>query len=98
MQDQQLAAVMMWIPAGWIYVAVGEWVFLHWLREAERRAGVAVLKTLPTVKLILMFVPAAFLTELGGTNAAAQLANGNPARGANLFRNYGSRPCRQVPG
>jgi putative membrane protein len=51
MQDQQLAAVIMWIPAGLIYVAVWEWVFLQWLREAERRAGVAVLKTLPTVKL-----------------------------------------------
>jgi putative membrane protein len=37
LQDQQLAGLMMWVPAGVLYGAAGLALFAAWLREAERR-------------------------------------------------------------
>lgn len=39
MEDQQLAGLLMWIPAGTVYVAAAAWIFLEWLRAAEARAS-----------------------------------------------------------
>ena len=36
-EDQQLAGLIMWVPAGTILVAFGIGLFLAWLKEAERR-------------------------------------------------------------
>ena len=38
MEDQQLAGLIMWIPAGGAYVLAAALVFLGWLEEAEARA------------------------------------------------------------
>ncbi len=38
MQDQELAGLIMWIPAGGAYVLAAALVFLGWLDEAEARA------------------------------------------------------------
>jgi cytochrome c oxidase assembly factor CtaG len=37
-EDQQLGGLIMWIPAGLVYVAVGLALFAAWLSEADRRA------------------------------------------------------------
>jgi putative membrane protein len=39
LEDQQLAGLLMWIPAGLILVAGGLCFFVAWLRESERRVG-----------------------------------------------------------
>jgi cytochrome c oxidase assembly factor CtaG len=48
-QDQQLGGLIMWVPAGLVYVAAGLAMVVSWLRESERRAeayeGVRVLRT-----------------------------------------------------
>jgi putative membrane protein len=38
LQDQQLGGLIMWIPAGLVYVLAGLLLFGGWLHEAERRA------------------------------------------------------------
>jgi putative membrane protein len=38
-EDQQLAGILMWIPAGVIFTIVGVALFAGWLREAERRVA-----------------------------------------------------------
>jgi putative membrane protein len=38
LEDQQLGGLIMWVPAGLVYVAAGLLFFALWLREAERRA------------------------------------------------------------
>jgi putative membrane protein len=40
LEDQQLAGLLMWIPAGVIFIAGGLFFFAAWLREAERRAQI----------------------------------------------------------
>lgn len=37
MDDQQLAGLIMWIPAGAVYVAAAGWLFVSWMRHDERR-------------------------------------------------------------
>ncbi|HEV7923033.1 MAG TPA: cytochrome c oxidase assembly protein [Thermoanaerobaculia bacterium] len=39
LEDQQLAGLIMWIPAGVILVVLGVAMFLGWLEEAERRVA-----------------------------------------------------------
>jgi lanthanide-dependent methanol dehydrogenase len=41
LEDQQLAGLIMWVPAGTILVGAGLAFFAAWLREAERRARLA---------------------------------------------------------
>jgi putative membrane protein len=38
LQDQQLGGLIMWIPAGLVYVAAGLVMVVYWLRESERLA------------------------------------------------------------
>jgi cytochrome c oxidase assembly factor CtaG len=36
-EDQQLAGLIMWVPAGLVYIAAGLAMFAGWLRESDRR-------------------------------------------------------------
>jgi putative membrane protein len=38
MEDQQLAGLIMWIPASLVYVGAAAWLFLRWMRRDERQA------------------------------------------------------------
>lgn len=38
-EDQQLGGLIMWVPAGVVYVAAGLLLFAGWLRASERRAA-----------------------------------------------------------
>jgi putative membrane protein len=40
LEDQQLAGLLMWVPAGVIFIAGGLFFFTAWLRESERRVRV----------------------------------------------------------
>ena len=35
LEDQQIGGLIMWIPAGFVYVVAGLWVFALWLRESD---------------------------------------------------------------
>jgi putative membrane protein len=37
LEDQQLGGLIMWIPAGAVYIVAGLALFAGWMREAERR-------------------------------------------------------------
>jgi putative membrane protein len=37
LEDQQLAGVIMWIPAGFLYLAAAVWAAYRWITEDERR-------------------------------------------------------------
>ncbi|HZR04415.1 MAG TPA: cytochrome c oxidase assembly protein [Candidatus Udaeobacter sp.] len=38
LEDQQLGGLVMWVPAGLVYIAAGLALFAGWLRESENRA------------------------------------------------------------
>ena len=40
LEDQQLGGLIMWVPAGLVYVAAGLWLMWRWLRAGEQRAAI----------------------------------------------------------
>lgn len=49
LEDQQLGGLIMWIPAGIVYIIAGLALFAGWLRESEHRArGLDAIVELPT--------------------------------------------------
>ena len=38
LEDQQLAGLLMWVPAGLVFAAGGLFLFAAWLRQSERRS------------------------------------------------------------
>jgi cytochrome c oxidase assembly factor CtaG len=37
LQDQQLGGLIMWLPAGVVYIGIALWLFAGWLRESDQR-------------------------------------------------------------
>jgi putative membrane protein len=95
--DQQLAGLIMWIPAGMIYVAAVAWLFWRWIADGERRVARGTLRVVPSAAAVLMLCVA-----LGGCNdknaGGAQSLGGDPSRGAQVISQYGCGVCHTVPG
>lgn len=39
LEDQQLGGLVMWVPAGLVYLAAGLWLFAAWLKESDAILG-----------------------------------------------------------
>ena len=95
LEDQQLAGLVMWIPAGFVYVAATGWLFLAWLDEAERRVAKTMGPAIPVLTLMTVLLTGCQV-ELGVVQQSN--AGGNIERGAALIRHYGCGGCHIVPG
>jgi putative membrane protein len=90
--DQQLAGLVMWVPAGLVLTITGIGLFAAWLGEAERR----------TRHVLLVAVAVAAWSAAGcGSNydqVARDLTGGEPSRGPQAIRKYGCDTCHTIPG
>jgi cytochrome c oxidase assembly factor CtaG/cytochrome c2 len=105
LQDQSLAGLVMWIPAGAVYVAAIAWLFVLWLREAERRVSFRIRKAalIPAIALLLLPLALSGCSREGDTNAGNTARNaigvgGEPDHGAKLIAQYGCGGCHTIPG
>lgn len=99
LQDQQLAGLVMWVPAGFVYVAALAWLFMKWMQDGERRALKHAARF--AAMLLLALVIPALLSACDETDSTlAQSANfgGNPERGAAVIRQTGCGGCHIIPG
>lgn len=107
LEDQQLAGLIMWIPASLIHLTTLGVLFVAWLRNAEREAQRhAPLRTKgastpPTVRFAIVFVPLVF--ALGGctgerVGSAWTIAGAQATRGPLLMQHYGCGSCHVIPG
>ena len=48
LEDQQIGGLIMWVPAGLVYIAAGLALFAGWLRESEKRAGASAMSVVET--------------------------------------------------
>jgi cytochrome c oxidase assembly factor CtaG len=98
LQDQEIAGLIMWIPAGSAYVIAAGWLFIAWLREAEERATARAARMATT--LAALACVAVLLAACGEAQSEASLPNwnGDVNRGANLISKYGCGGCHLVPG
>jgi putative membrane protein len=94
-QDQQLAGLIMWIPAGLVYLAATCFVFLKWLEHSDRPAA-ARHAVLPALLLVFVMPMLAGCDDHGSKAVAERV--GNPAHGAALIRQLGCGSCHVVPG
>jgi cytochrome c oxidase assembly factor CtaG/cytochrome c2 len=97
MQDQQLAGLIMWIPAGAIYIVAAIWLFVQLLQSTDRRA----LKPYHSTILAMAFLLLPLL--LGGCGNAAigsepSPTGGDSRQGVKLIAEAGCGACHVVPG
>jgi putative membrane protein len=93
LQDQQLAGIIMWVPAGSAYLVAFCYLFVKWIEEPRTRRGHAVL--LPA--LLLFMLPLVSGCDDHGSKATSGSV-GNAGHGAALIRQLGCGSCHMVPG
>jgi cytochrome c oxidase assembly factor CtaG/cytochrome c2 len=97
--DQQLAGLLMWIPAGVIFIVFGLALFAAWLGEAGRRvrfgATDAASRTLLLVVLLCGVVTAA--CDSSTVHEAETLTGGSVKRGPTAINKYGCAACHTIP-
>ena len=97
LKDQQLAGLLMWIPAGTIFILFGLALLAAWLGEAERRVRMGAVDTagraLLGVLLCAGILSGAGCTSSGRTEAES-LTGGSVAEGRLAIGKFG---CAALP-
>ena len=100
LEDQQLAGLIMWIPAGVAYLVAALAIAASWLRVSGRgvtvpaRAGVTVMMVILAALTLAGCKRSTAMTPA----AASQITGGIPQRGALAIRQYGCGTCHTIPG
>jgi putative membrane protein len=96
LEDQQLAGLVMWVPAGTLLTAFAVALLAGWFRHAERQAPALGRRVAPLILL------AALAGVLAGCDPAARTATmmtgGDPDRGRMAIPKYGCHTCHTIPG
>jgi cytochrome c2 len=98
LEDQQLGGLIMWIPAGVVYIVAGLALFAGWLRESESRAS-----SFDGIAKVALLTFAACLVGCGPSSAAKEWASdvtggGDPQRGNQAIQKYGCIGCHTIDG
>ena len=99
LEDQQIAGLIMWIPAGVAYLLAALFMIAQWLRESERSAArwrAAALTT--TAGLLLLLTGCGLGSDRQTFERAAALTGGDPELGRTKLRRYGCISCHEIPG
>ncbi len=106
LEDQQLAGLIMWVPAGFVYTAAMAGLFVAWLHDAEHRAVSAtkqksargrLLQSAGMVSLLMVALALSGCQDKAATSPW-QISGAQPARGPALIQRYGCGACHTVPG
>jgi len=102
-RDQQLAGVLMWIPAGVVFIVFGLAMTAAWLGESERRvrfgaADAASRMLLPALVLFCAALAAACDSGAAAVGEAETLTGGSVTRGRSAIGKYGCGSCHTIRG
>lgn len=102
-EDQQLAGLIMWIPAGFAYMAAILALLALWIRQAERRARSKVPKPQTMIITCLaLFVVLAGCSDNPWAGEEGRFAGasfgGDPEKGADEIQKIGCGACHIIPG
>jgi putative membrane protein len=93
LEDQQLAGLIMWMPASVAYTAVALWLVAGWLREPRVRAAAARASLGSTIILVLLVAGC----RQKPAHVTGSMVGGNAERGRATMRAYGCTACHAVP-
>lgn len=100
LEDQQLGGLIMWIPAGAIYIFAALVLFVGWMRESERRVLDQEARHLAAACLL-----GVMLLCLGSTGCdkedpgpAVRATGGDPMKGQAAIQRVGCSSCHTIPG
>lgn len=107
--DQQLAGLIMWIPASVVFIVLGLALCAAWLGESERRVRLGQTDTASrgitreagtTIVLVLCVAATIGTTACGNAvdRQAEQLTGGSVSRGKTAIGKYGCGACHEIPG
>ncbi|HUF34570.1 MAG TPA: cytochrome c oxidase assembly protein [Gemmatimonadales bacterium] len=95
LEDQQLAGLVMWVPAGIVYVLGAAGLLYAWLERGERlRPAFATLATLACAGLLAGCGEA----RRDHSTARVVVAGGDPAAGRTALQGFGCVACHEIPG
>ncbi|HLX30508.1 MAG TPA: cytochrome c oxidase assembly protein [Casimicrobiaceae bacterium] len=100
--DQQLAGLIMWIPASIVHLTTVSALLIAWLANAERRAQAASLAWSAPALRCLLVVPL-LVAVVTGCDAVSQtptweVDNGRADQGRDLIHGFGCGACHRIPG
>jgi cytochrome c oxidase assembly factor CtaG len=102
LEDQQLAGLIMWVPAGLVFTGVGLGFLGAWIQESERRVRLIseprAMRSIPPVILLMLVVAGAWACDNEAYRSASALTNGDPERGREAIVRYGCDTCHTIPG
>jgi putative membrane protein len=98
--DQQLAGLLMWIPAGVIFIVFGLALLAAWLGEAERRVRLGATDTAARRLILVLVAITAAASSACGMSAmteAEALTGGRVRQGPAAVNKYGCGTCHTIP-
>jgi cytochrome c2 len=99
--DQQLAGLLMWIPAGVVFIVLGLALLAAWLGESERRVRFGATDAASRLLLLILLagaMAASACTSSAVVREAETLTGGSVARGKTAIGKYGCVACHTIPG
>jgi putative membrane protein len=96
MQDQALAGLIMWIPAGAIYLGAAIWLFVKLLQASDRRS--VNLRRAASSAMAILLLPLLFVGCGAASTPAQTVAGGDPEHGSVLIGRFGCGACHIIPG
>src|SRR5205085_12056549 len=98
LDDQQLAGLLMWIPAGVVFIVLGLALMAAWLGESGKRVRLgqvhSATRTLAVLFAIALFSACSRKVE----QEAAAMTGGDVHRGTSAIAKYGCGACHTIPG
>jgi putative membrane protein len=92
-EDQQIGGLIMWVPAGMVFVGAGLWLFAKWIQEPARGAETAL-----AIAALLLAGCTPDLRFKNRAMVAHAATGGDPRHGRELIQRYGCGACHTIPG
>jgi len=98
LDDQQLAGLLMWIPAGVVFIVLGLALMAAWLGESGKRVRLGQVHSATRTLAVLLAVALLSACSRKVEQEAAAMTGGDVHRGPTAIGKYGCGACHTIPG